>query len=1131
MKKGFLPLGFFSFLLIGLAVIFIMPSPSKNNEGSKLVKKDAQSIEGAKQYLASIRNNQHTGLLNPGDVVKSREQKNNQTYSKSGKVSTFNWQELGPDNIGGRTRAVIFDNKDANSKTLYAGSVNGGIFKTTDLGANWAKVNQGSGTANLNVTSMVQTDDGTIYVGTGEGLSTENYSATGDMGYEGGFVGKGIFKSDNNDDFYLVPGTEPVITEETTDWAYINDLAIDIQGNRLFAATQNGLKYATLPALDNWQSEFKYSIDSTVINRQIAIDSVITCDSFDIIDGNIVVYGSLGWQTDITTNDTASQDLIYREFIPFETYGNCYDVKVSSEGWLITTFNGKIYVSESGDPNELVNKSIYPDNIESIRQDNIDWTAHIIIKNKSGNILLDSISQSSEVINWHIDYYYEDFSMVTGFPQSVNGGRTEFAIAPSDPNIVYAMVAKGTNPNKNRLEGIFMSEDGGQSWRIVAPGAASFLNILGSFYGANTTYYQGDFCNTLAVFPNNPYKILAGGINMWMGTKINETGYYDWGKVSTSEAYYLFNGIYDEQYCHMDHHAYVFRPGSNKQFVAGTDGGMFLATASAATVSFQSINKNYNATQFYSIDISTRPLEYIGGTQDNGTIYNSGNSSTGKSAEDMWRIATVPSIYPSGTDGGSVAFSNLRMLSPGIEEIAPPSFYSKSKYPNTQEGLNLRMRRSETLGFDFSNNFLSGSMENEAFITPMLLWESYNDDNSRDSINYLATDSLVMGDTIVIRSKIMDHPFVYFMPHDLAQGDSLMIQDIFSTKLFVATEDEIWMTKESHRFDLNPEWWTISDFQHNGFEGDPLGMAVSSDGNYLYVGTYDGRLFKISNIALAYNKEKADVESSGCIIATQEIMIGEDNTQVVTAISVDPKDANKVLVTLGNYGNTDYVYYCTNALSNDPVFTSVQGNLPAMPVYSCLLEMGEDTDVALLGTEMGIWASDDVGSGDWYMAAEEIADIPVLALKQQTTYKSSFTLTFYDPSTNEPFWQIYEEVENYGDIYAATHGRGVFRVDVEDYVGIEEKEISKTKNTIDLSIYPNPSTDLVKLKFYLENKADVQLNIFDLSGRLVLSREFLSLPKGKSELPVNVQNLREGTYLVQLVSGNNIGINKIVVVK
>ncbi len=141
----------------------------------------------------------------------------------------------------------------------------------------------------------------------------------------------------------------------------------------------------------------------------------------------------------------------------------------------------------------------------------------------------------------------------------------------------------------------------------------------------------------------------------------------------------------------------------------------------------------------------------------------------------------------------------------------------------------------------------------------------------------------------------------------------------------------------------------------------------------------------------------------------------------------------KSLVTLGNYGNTDYVYYSTNALGDAPVFSSVQGSgetgLPAMPVYSSVLEMQANTDIAIIGTEEGIWMSDDVSTGEWYQASTGMGKVPVMDLKQQTNYKGSFTITTYDPVTNEPSYEIFTEIKNYGMIYAATHGRGIFRVE------------------------------------------------------------------------------------------------------
>lgn len=42
-------------------------------------------------------------------------------------ISGIDWQERGPDNVGGRTRALVFDPNDPTDKKVWAGGVSGGL--------------------------------------------------------------------------------------------------------------------------------------------------------------------------------------------------------------------------------------------------------------------------------------------------------------------------------------------------------------------------------------------------------------------------------------------------------------------------------------------------------------------------------------------------------------------------------------------------------------------------------------------------------------------------------------------------------------------------------------------------------------------------------------------------------------------------------------------------------------------------------------------------------------------------------------------------------------------------------------------------------------------------------------------
>src|SRR5947207_10927943 len=63
---------------------------------------------------------------------------------------TSSWQFLGPGNIGGRTRALVFD--PSNDNTMYAAGVSGGIWKSTNGGEAWTPI--GDALVNLDVSSM-----------------------------------------------------------------------------------------------------------------------------------------------------------------------------------------------------------------------------------------------------------------------------------------------------------------------------------------------------------------------------------------------------------------------------------------------------------------------------------------------------------------------------------------------------------------------------------------------------------------------------------------------------------------------------------------------------------------------------------------------------------------------------------------------------------------------------------------------------------------------------------------------------------------------------------------------------------------------------------------------------------------
>ena len=142
-------------------------------------------------------------------------------------ITPASWTWLGPGNIGGRVRSIVIN--PTTPTTWIAGSVSGGIWRTTNSGGSWSPVDDFM--ANLAISTMVMQPGtpNTIYAGTGEVFYNID-----------GIRGAGIFKSTNG-------GTNwaQLASTNNSTYQYVNRLAMSADGGTLIAATRTGIYRST----------------------------------------------------------------------------------------------------------------------------------------------------------------------------------------------------------------------------------------------------------------------------------------------------------------------------------------------------------------------------------------------------------------------------------------------------------------------------------------------------------------------------------------------------------------------------------------------------------------------------------------------------------------------------------------------------------------------------------------------------------------------------------------------------------------------------------------------------------------------------------------------------------------------
>ena len=829
------------------------------------------------------------------------------------------WVERGPDNVGGRTRALLFDPNDPTQETVYAGGVSGGLWKNTNISninSVWSYVGISE---NLSVSSIAVDPNNTNvwYVGTGESYTGADA------------VGNGLWKTTDggatwNQIYGGVTGSSYVDTSPAA-VLKINspaNIAADYNitvttgfGSDLSSALTGDLVLAmdgTSPTEDACSA----IVNSSEVNGKIAVIRRGECTFDDKVKraqdaGAIAVI--------VVNNVSGAPILMGGDGLGFNEEGNPLNITITSV--MVSDTDGNAIIAALGNG---VNGTLQPGSNTSgytilpgiqhindlVVRDN-NGTSEVffaaaetfasgallginevgVYKSTDGtnfSKLVLSAGEDLEPNNIKIAadnsiyvstqsntfgegggriYHSTDGSTFTLKHTVPSGSRTEIACSPTDANTIYVLAQLNSDP-----VGIYKTTDNFTNVTTLALPNDADTGIDANDFTRGQAFYD----LLIRVDPTNDNILYVGGIDLFKSTN----GGTSWSQISH------WYGGWGYQEVHADQHGLAF--SSSSKMVFSNDGGVYLSTNAGNNIFPR--KKGYNTLQFYTVGVAPTTAfsgnEYfLAGAQDNGTLMIE-NASDG-----------VNSFYE--RQGGDGAYSFFDQ--DGTDQYCIANYVYNG---------NIKL-------YDFSNGNVR-TINNES-------------GSNGDFINQEALDSNL---DILYSNYSSSSDFIVRMYRNIKSGTV--------TKTNIA---------DASIMDSEPSALTVSHYTTNQ--------------SNLFIGLKNGKLIKIAGTTNTFpnNPIWTDITGTDFVGSISDIELGTNE--------------NEIFVTMHNYGVQNIWYTADGGTT----WVGKEGNLPDIPVKA-ILQNPLLLEEVIIGTELGVWRTSNFSdaSPTWTQSYNGMSNVKVTDL-------------------------------------------------------------------------------------------------------------------------------------------------------
>ncbi|MBK9107976.1 MAG: T9SS type A sorting domain-containing protein [Saprospiraceae bacterium] len=208
----------------------------------------------------------------------------------------------------------------------------------------------------------------------------------------------------------------------------------------------------------------------------------------------------------------------------------------------------------------------------------------------------------------------------------------------------------------------------------------------------------------------------------------------------------------------------------------------------------------------------------------------------------------------------------------------------------------------------------------------------------------------------------------------------------------------------------------------------------------------------------------------------------------ITSVKCSYFDKTHFFVTLSGHRGDDFKSYVYKTINSGQTWTSIQGNLPDLPIYDILVYPSKSDSVLFIGNHIGVYASID-GGKDW----KRVGD-------------------------NMPFIEVFDLGINDAEqtLVAGTYGKSIMSFPLQSIL----KPIVDNKNEyveFAFEVYPNPATQSIQLNYPQNFKKIISYQLINMFGKIV-GIGTLDL---QSNDKINIQQLENGIYFIRLKGISN----------